>query len=367
MGSRAAVLTLTLLVLTAGCVGQPALPSSIPTGDGQDPVRSLHSSNRDVSSTVTAPGEESAKDGDDPEPPSPAVSLSSNPWHKPTVVVGIDAGDTDPAVASSLVERTIAYWEANDQYGTYSADFVLVPNASSPDVLVRFDETVACNGITGWLGCAPVLNATSDVSETEVVRIQTGYSEDSTLHTLKHEFGHLVGLHHGDDPMPLMKPNYRATLPERPDATERVLPWEKSTLYVYIDYHSISGDDREVVERQVEHALEYYENRTADQSPRVKFIVVGDRSMADVVVDFDGEPWCGIRAGSCGKTWGRDVDGDGKVEYYTRSTIVVTGVRADAVGWHVGYWMGTALGASGSDELPPPFRNGTGRTGEWWV
>jgi hypothetical protein len=67
---------------------------------------------------------------------------------------------------------------------------------------------------------------------------------------------------------------------------------------------------------------------------------------------------------------GTDPDGDGALERYTRLEIVVVGLDTEAVGWHVGRWLGVGFGLDADASFPPPLReNATyeDRRSEWWT
>lgn len=284
-----------------------------------------------------------------------------------TVVVGVVNSANQTRNVQPLVERTLSYWEQNaKEYVGYGVEFELDPDASDPDVIVSFQRRVECHGQTGWLGCAPDVETVDTRSETMVVAVKGGYQNDSMVQTLKHEVGHVLGLDHGEEPMPLMSPQQESLKLQQPDATSRTFPWNDRNLSVYVDYSTISSDRRIEVADQVSRALEYYERKdNTSRWDNVSFTPTRQPDGADVRIDFVKESPLLREAGSIGRPKGPDLDGDGRVEYYTESRIVVSNVNTDAIGWHVGYWVGVSLGADNPSELPPPFRNGT-RTSEWW-
>lgn len=283
------------------------------------------------------------------------------------VVVGVVNNANVSRNVSALVGRAISYWERNgERYVGYEVDFELDPDAPSPDVLVSFQRTVECQGEAGWLGCSPKVESMESLSETQKLAIKSGYTNRSTVRTIKHEVGHLLGIGHGEPPMPLMSPRQESIRRPEPSATEREFPWSERNLSVYVDYNGLAVDRRVDVAKQVSHALGYYEHRL--ENPRwrnVSFTSATSPGDADLVIEFNGRSPQLDDAGSVGRPMGPDVDDDGRVEYYTRSRIVVTNVRMDAIGWHVGYWLGVSLGATDETELPAPFRNGA-RTDDWW-
>lgn len=298
-----------------------------------------------------------------------AALQARTPWGTGPVVVAVEAGAAGNRSVRPLVARAVDYWNRNaPRYGDYAAQFRLTKNASEADVVVRFREEVPCQGETGWLGCAPVYDATSDAAAPSYVDVRAGYTDESTVTTLKHEFGHLLGLTHGEAPRPVMNASHDAVRLPAPNVSERANPWPDRNVTVYVDDEGEPEPRQDAIATQVARTLDYYESgANGTTPPNVSFETVENRSEADVVVSFPSDPTCRTGAGSCGRTYGRDVDADGRLEHYTRSRIEISGVPTDAVGWHLGYWLGSALGATDRSELPPPFRTDENRRGAWWA
>ncbi|WP_137287806.1 zinc metalloprotease [Halorussus salinisoli] len=343
---------------------------SAPTTD--DPTRTTSDSNRDDGESTRTKGESGATDrqsGSSVETTAaPRTSPTENPWRDDTVVVAVENSASADRNVTRLVAKTLDYWETHDdEYAAYSVDFVLKPDAEDPDVVVSFTEAVQCSGHTEAVaGCAPVLNETYRPTPPETVEIEAGHNDRSTLLTLKHEFGHVLGIRHCHRPLAIMGSNCPGGVDQdRPDATDRPLAWQSSNLTVYVDSSGVSHP----VNDQIDHALTYYERGADGTVPEdLSFTRVDRRSAADVVVRF-GDSECGANAPSCFSYRGRDVDGDGRLEYYVSSTIVLSPeIDRKAVGWHAGYGLGYLLGAEQQSELPPPFVNaGYGeRRSDWW-
>jgi len=377
MGFRGWVLIVAAVLVLTGCLVNPVDPvaedpddrlENIPREDPATSPTDLGTSDRTFD-----PGDFDVPVGEPDRTPALDVKLPADDRTRPiamrnvTVVVAVENGSADSRNGTAMVAPAIAYWEANaERYVGYSVEFDLDPDAADPDVLVSFQETVDCRGETGWLGCAPDVDSIDERTETMVVGIKTGYTNESTVRTIKHEFGHLLGIDHGEEPMPLMSPRQESLALAQPNASSKAFPWRDRNLSVYVDYGALSPDRQTKAARQVSRALEYYQRRVnASEWTNVSFTAVPDREAADVRIEFDRDSSLLQGAGSIGRPKGPDVDGDGRVEYYTRSRIVVSNVRADAIGWHVGYWLGVSLGAENASELPEPFRNGT-RTDDWW-
>jgi len=204
------------------------------------------------------------------------------------------------------------------------------------------------------------------------VQVVAGYSNESTVEILKHEFGHVVGVEHGEEPMPTMQAMSRVTYLSQPDLRDRAVPWRSSTLAVHVDVSALPGHDREEAREQIQHALGYYESGADGAVPsNVSFTSTSNRSAADLRIRVPEESFdCGgerLREGSCGESWVYDTDTDDAPEYFAEYEIRVRGIDTDAFGWHVGYWLSDAMGLT-EEELPAPFVDADydERRSEWW-
>lgn len=126
-----------------------------------------------------------------------------------TVTVGITYIASGDRNITPLVQDSIDYWMAHDdQYGDYTTDWEVVPNADNPDVVVLFVENIVKCGFGPnheyYIGCTDLLGTDRSANTPVQVEIAAGYNDESTTNTIKHEFGHLYGLEHGEEPMPLM-------------------------------------------------------------------------------------------------------------------------------------------------------------------
>jgi hypothetical protein len=367
---RVGILLVGVIVLSAGCISNP-VGHIADAADQQPQVHPIEApeagpepSRPEAADAVRAGNETGVA-----EESGSVRELPENPWKKDTVVVGVRASDGGPP-RSGVVREAVAYWEERDgTYGHYLVDFAVQPNATDPDVVVEFTDTVTCQGETGWLGCAPVLRASSNVSGTQVVQIDAGYTNESTLRTLKHEFGHLLGIKHGEAPMPLMSPTQVSVTLPRTDVTNRENPWSETVVEIYVEYDSVPASEREAVERQIGRTVDYYNDGAEGTVPEdVTFLETQDRAEAEVIVTFPDTLWCeNGGSGSCGQNWGYDTDDDGALEYYSDTYVGISGVATDAVGWHVGYWIGHTLTNGDADAgMPPAFNGNRTRTGDWW-
>jgi hypothetical protein len=377
---RLAAVAVALLLVTAGCASAiDSLRGGSTTADA---------SGTTAATTTPSPASPTPIATETPTPTATATSASTetatsastetataaatavpreSPWTADPIVVGVAADD--PRAYAPLVREATDYWEANDRrYVGYEVRFVVRPDAADPDVLVNVSDSVPdCGSTSEPAGCAPLVTDERQVGSTQPVWIVSGLSNESTVFVLKHEFGHLLGLRHGDPPTAVMRAaSVLYTLP-RPDAVDRAFPWNDSEFGVYADFSTAERPDE--AREQVTHALTYYEGRPPGMPDNLTFEYVDDPEAADVTVEFAGEAACsGARVASCARTRGTDPDGDGAVETYTNVTITLSAVPTDATGWHVGYWLAQSLGAEDDAEKPPPFRNATPRErrSEWW-
>jgi len=297
-----------------------------------------------------------------------------NHWRSETINLTYAGGEPDRDYGP-FVRAAADYWTDNsDRYAGFPVTFRVVDDREQADMQVRFVDRIddcGTHDAESVAGCARILTEPSQVDRPVDVRVRTGFSDASTLAVLKHEVGHTLGLTHADQPQAVMRPESRLTTPPDTNATDRGLPWQTSILGVYTDYSDVPPVDREATERQVSEALAYYERGAGGTVPEaVSFRRVDDPGEAEVVIAVTDESDCRTGTGSCGTIRGTDPDGDGTLEWYTRLRIVVVGLDTDAVGWHVGRWLGVGVGHDAESEYPPPLRENATydeRRSEWWL
>jgi hypothetical protein len=292
---------------------------------------------------------------------------SANPWGDEPIVVAVrDAGERDGGVESVVREAT-RFWEENDDaYLGFQVRYEVRPDARNPDLVVAVtDQLPECQGVSDAVGCAPRLTDARMVDRPETVWVKAGLSDRSTTLVTKHELGHTLGLDHGDAPRSVMQARSVIYTEPQPNATERAFPWADGDFTVRVDAENASNPD--VVDRQVGHTLSYYEADAPGMPDDLSFSRTG-ASDAEIRVRFGEAENCRASSGSCVSTYGTDPDGDGAIETYTRVEITLVGLDADAVGWHVGYWLAHAFGAEADGEKPPPFRDAgyRERRSAWW-
>jgi len=350
-----AAVALAAVLVLAGCVG-PALdaPATEPGSTGGD-------------ASTGAPGTTAATAG--PSTPTPtAVGEQASPWGSGPVVVAV----ADPAGTgrewTPLVREAVTFWEAeSERFAGYPPRIVARPDATDPDIVIEFVDTVPeCDGAGDAAGCAPLLTDSRQIDRPETVSVRTGFADGSTVTVIQHELGHTLGLTHDDAPADVMASRMVLYTEPLPNATERDFAWDDPEFAVYVDSDNVS--DPTEFRAQVQRALDYYEDDPPGMPTNLRFTLVDDPDDAEIVVRPVETSPCGSGAVSCGGTAGWDPDGDGAVETYSALRISVVDLDTDAVGWHVGYWLAFGFGAEPDSEKPPPFRDASygERRSAWW-
>lgn len=348
---NARVIAIAGLLVLSGCstfTGTPQVPSPSGTSD------------RTPTATRTAT-------------PTATTAPPHNPWHADPVVVAINRSTPTDRDFRSMTSAAIDYWNENAaEYSRFEAAFTLDSAATAPDIEVRFVEAIPrCAGYDPGhtLGCAPFYTEPGQADGTTVIEIRGDLTENSTIHTIKHELGHALGINHNESPMPLMAPiNRDAVLLPVTNATDRPFPYRSRNLSVYVDPGP--GISAETADREVTPALGYFEGG-ADGWLQVtpRFSRTDDAADAAIVIRLTTEPGCGYADGGvCIEAIdGEQLDSDSSSEYYTQTTIVVAGVEPDHMDWFVGYGLGFAMGARNQTDLPPPLLDQSNKFDEWWT
>ncbi|QIQ77624.1 hypothetical protein GL213_14515 [Halogeometricum borinquense] len=284
-----------------------------------------------------------------------------NPWNKETVVVGIRNQAAPSRNLTGAVAESLNYWEDHPEYGVYSVDFVLRPDAENPDIIVWYNNTINCP--QGASGCAHRLNRTTSARPPENVQIL--YNKSNNYRTVKntiiHEFGHILGITHCEKPhwvMSYWSGSHGCKNPtfDAPSVENQSLAWRSTNLSVYVDYSNVSKNSLTETKSQVNHAVTYFEEWKAKEVPSdVSFTRVQDPWKADIVITF-AQDRCEGEYTVCGDGGtARDFDNDGEFEYLTQATITIESeTDVDARGWYVGWGLAHNL-APGN--IPPVFED----------
>lgn len=361
---------------------QPTAPPSTARTGADTTSRSSPSSSTTTAASAPPSTSSPPVSGSPDRPPHDTTSGSgsngtpsqANPWGERTLTVAIKDKTGKSRQFAPLVRDALAYWEQNSkQYAGYPINYKLKPNAANPDIVVSFVSSINKCGVERRVeGCAPYIRSSNDVNRPVDVQIRSGYTDDSTVQLLIHEFGHTLGLDHQDEPEEIMAAETDLTTLPKPNVTERALPWDHSKLSVAVDLSSVPASKRSAVNTQIDEALTYYDRGADGTVPkRVSFRRVSNPKKADIVIQFSKDSPCpGLSSGSCSVASGYDPDDDGATETYAKTKIVLTNVDTDTVAWHVGNRLGEdAFGFDEQSDFPPPLRSSTStetRSSRWW-
>lgn len=359
---RAAPVALAILCAFAGCAGFDVTTTSplqrTPTSSPTDAAA--------ASTTETTTVGDGSTATPTAIPTSPADPSADNPWGQAVVPVTVNDTVGDGRNTTAIVAEAVAYWNAKmGRYTDYGFRFRLTDDTSAARVEVRFADRIdECDGPTNHTaGCARLIGPDETAADLEVATVVSDGSNAFVTGTTKHEFGHLLGLDHDAEPRFLMAQN--STTPVR-NASDRANPWYSDTLRVAVEYDRLQGD-RATIDDQVGHAVRYYDDGAAGTVPGNVTVARTDLAhTAEVLVTNDPDT-CDVDGRSQFGLQGQNSDRDGAMEAYANATVCVD-VDDEAVGWHVGYWLGAAFGLS-IDELAPPFRDASyrERRSEWWT
>ena len=296
-----------------------------------------------------------------------------NPWRSDPIVVGIENRADRNRSYEPLVGAALDYWSVHGvDHGAYLANYSLRPNASDPEITVVFVPTIDRCGhrdAESVVGCAPKLDDDDYRPGGITVRIEGDLDDPSTVTTLKHEFGHTLGLSHGYN-RTLAFMNASVTTRRRPmtDAVNKTNPWESASLGVYVNY-TAAVDESEHAGYAVEirEGLAYWNDGAEGYAPpNLTLSLVENESAADVVVTFADSVDTADGTGYEVNSGGTDPDGDGRIETFTHATVTLSERGdTDLLDWSVAAAVGYLLGDIDPDERAPPFDGDVENMAEW--
>lgn len=302
-----------------------------------------------------------AKLGVDPietsEPYDEIEPQYKSPFFDDTVSVALVNRDGDVTSRQRTALRdTLAYWnEHAPEYGDWSATFVRVEAAENADITVAMVEDIQrCADAGDALGCAPILKADDVAASSETVQIESGYTLSNTTTLMKHEFGHVLGLEHGEEPMPLMG-EYQATyLAENvQNLNTRAYGFESSVLEIYVDYGSFDSASQSTIRDEVISVMEWYEDGGYDGAPDdLRFTFTDERDAAQIVVQRNAslvdEYYYWIQP------YTYDIDRDPAAEYYSQVVVELPAGDSERFAYSLAKGMGYPIAVAASFEDAPP-------------
>lgn len=354
-----------LLVVLAGCGGQSPAPTETaePTPSVTETVRSTPTETATATPTTTATPRPTATST--PRPPD-------NPWGKSPVTVAVSAGGIDESVRPSLAEA-LSFWESNLDETEYSElTFQIINDTDEADVVVEVTEELSMCGDRlepQNVGCAPYPGPDGFDGQA-TVNMEAGYTAESRVAILKHEFGHTLGLTH-DAPVDIMNPELSLTNLPQTDAVDKENPWEKDTIYIHVNDSAVPEPIRDDHGRHVDHAISYYQDGAEGFTPENVSIERTDSSEgADITVTFRDRSDIGDRdEWSSATVYGTDSDDDGRLEVFTDTEIELAyNVEGDygVTSYNLGYWIAYSFAAQ-EGEYPPPWEQDTiTYEDHWW-
>lgn len=295
-----------------------------------------------------------------------------NPWgeREVTVAVQTTGGNASGTQRAAVTEAT-RYWnESHEVYSEYEIEFTVVPNARRADVVVEFVPYIdTCGGLDSGaitLACAPKYERGETAEVPTTVKVRDGRPREALADSVKHEFGHLLGIGHGDAPMPLMQERVRFE-PRTAvrNASERAYPWYDTVLTVAVVHDSTY--DSGALRAHLREALDYYERGPPGwDRPTPTFRIVSDPARADIVLQVTREDACDVGGGYCWSITGEQLDRDAAIEYYTRFEATFGGLDQQYFSWYAGRAIGFALGAEAESQLPSTFVHPENADSKWF-
>jgi len=279
------------------------------------------------------------------------------PEHSPVPVRIVNA----PARinATEQTETAIRYWEHGDgrNYREYTVDFEVRPNETDAPLTIRYVSRISnCGNVTAessaTAGCAPVINPDSQAPAGATIEISTNFTAEDMQQTLIHEFGHVYGRTHGQEPTQIMSAKVDMNRTATPNVTERDQPWESNTVLVYTENTSVTEFDRDDFDEETTASLKYINAGADGRVPEsIEFRRTNDKSQADVVINQSDLS----DAASVSQRYGKNLDTDPSLEYYTEQHIVIAeDTPIDHFSYHIAYWLISSF-VSSEEDMPEPL------------
>jgi len=126
-----------------------------------------------------------------------------NPWEEDPITVNITGEDSHEYVEE--LNTTLDYWMNHDErYGNYTANWTYT--TGNADVTVEIKDEIESCGLnvavfSEFTGCSEIITTEHDP---EHVTVKISTKSDNITRTMMHEWGHLYGLNHSQEPQPLM-------------------------------------------------------------------------------------------------------------------------------------------------------------------
>lgn len=286
------------------------------------------------------------------EPQIDTPFLESGPI---TVAATSESNDID-ATEYAALRDALSYWNKNaSRYDTaWQAQFEIINDTRRADVEVRFVEDIQrCANSSDALGCAPIIGANEQITSQARIRIEEGYAKQSAEVIIQHEFGHLLGLVHGQEPLPLMSATYDAQLAGNiPNVDTRDYGFDDSVLPVYVDYETFEADQERVREEIVQ-TMEWYEDGNVESVPNdIRFTFTEEIDEAAFVLRYNqtvSDDGFAYRI----QPYGRSVDTDEAIEYYSTG-IFRFGGDTDTLSYYFAEGSGYMIANTATlDDAPP--------------
>ncbi|WP_435177959.1 matrixin family metalloprotease [Halorussus sp. AFM4] len=203
VGVAVALLLATFAGAATTVARSPTATPGPPAAGPQAPTGALHS--QPTPSTGSAP---SATAGLYPHGRFDGAAARA---HGGVVVIAVENAATNRSVAPAVREAA-EYWARHSRrYTGYRFEYRIAPNASDPTYRVRVVDSIDSCGRSGpYLACTGVVGPAEPVAN-HSIRVVDGMVRESLVYALVHEFGHTLGLRHGDRPRDVMNATYEVT------------------------------------------------------------------------------------------------------------------------------------------------------------